>query len=242
MRRFAFFATVGVGALGAAALVFAPRTEARQGAPAPMKGIPMPFAFPSKPPKGALVLLSKDPKSLSENWTKRYSKDAPPGMLDKTGVYTPGKSDITSKAEFGDHFLHVEFRCPEKGGGNAGIGLLGRYEVQIYNTFEKALEKTNGAALYSQTQATYNASKKPGEWQSYDIFFRAPRFDAEGKVRENARASVFWNGVLVHNNAEFKGPTGIQYAELRTEAPTGPVILQGDHDVVQYRNIWVVAL
>ena len=155
-------------------------------------------------------------------------------------LHTEPVSDITSRQEFGDHFLHVEFRTPEKGEGNAGVGLQGRYEVQIYNTFGRNLESTNGAAFYSQTPATYNASKKPGEWQTYDIFFRAPRFDAEGKRTENARATVFWNGVLVQNNGEFKGPTGIQYGEFRSESATGPIILQGDHEVVQYRNVWVI--
>ena len=201
----------------------------------------MPFSFPSVAPRGAVVLLSDAADSLTANWLKRYSKNPANGTLVK-GVFTPDHSDITSRREFGDHFLHVEFRTPEKGQGNAGIGLLGRYEVQIYNTFGRNLERTNGAAFYNQTPAARNASKKPGEWQTYDIFFRAPRFDASGKAVENARATVFWNGILAQNNAEFKGPTGIQYGEYKTESPTGPDILQGDHEVVQYRNVWAIPL
>jgi hypothetical protein len=209
--------------------------------PEPTKDTPLPFSFPTKAPKGAIILLSDKADSLTANWLKRYSKNPANGTFVK-GVFTPDHSDITSRQEFGDHFIHVEFRTPLKGEGHAGIGLQGRYEVQIYNTFEKPLERTNGAAFYSQTPAARNASKKPGEWQTYDIFFRAPRFDASGKVTENARASVFWNGILAQNNTEFKGPTGIQYGEFRTESPTGPIILQGDHEVVQYRNVWAISL
>ena len=222
--------------LGAAA-----RLPAAPPEPVATTNPPMPFAFPTVAPKGAVVLLSDKADSLTANWLKRYSKNPAHGTLVK-GVFTPDHSDITSRQEFGDHFIHVEFRTPEKGHGNAGIGLLGRYEVQIFNTFGEALGNQNGAAFYNQTPAAHNASKKPGEWQSYDIFFRAPRFDASGKVTENARASIFWNGILAQNNAEFHGPTGIQYGEYKAESPTGPDILQGDHEVVQYRNVWAIPL
>jgi hypothetical protein len=84
------------------------------------------------------------------------------------------------------------------------------------------------------------ASKPAGKWQTYDIFFRAPRFDAKGKLVENARATVYQNGALIHQDAEFKGPTGIQYEQYKTEAAKGPIVLQGDHDAVQFRNVWIV--
>jgi hypothetical protein len=242
MKRSFPFVLGGLALCGAAALSLSRTTQAQQPAASVALAPPFTFMLSAKAPKGAVVLLSKDAKSLSENWLKRYSKDPANGTLDKAGVYTPNKSDITSRKEFGDHYLHLEFRCPEKGHGNAGVGLQGRYEVQIFNTAGEALDTHNGGALYDQTPAAYNASKKGGEWQTYDIVFRAPRFDAAGKVKENARASVYWNGVLVQNNGEFRGPTGIQYGEFRSEAPTGPIVLQGDHDVVQYRNIWVVTL
>ena len=97
--------------------------------------------------------------------------------------------------------------------------------------------------MYSQKAATRNASRRPGEWQTYDIIFRAPRFDAATKqVTEKPRATIFHNGVLVQNNAEFTGMTGIQYGEYKAMAPTGPLVLQGDHDAVQFRNVWVVPL
>jgi hypothetical protein len=203
------------------------------------------FALPSAPPKGAVVLFSGKPEELHDLWYRRYSKESPVWTVEK-GIATPQRSDITSRQEFGDQFVHVEFRCPadengnQRGGGNAGVGLQGRYEIQIYGDYGHAPEATGAGALYNQTAARVNASKKAGEWQTYDILFRAPRFDADGKVIEPARATVFQNGILVQNNEAFHGPTGIQYSEYRTEAKTGPLVLQGDHDPVQYRNVWVV--
>ena len=94
--------------------------------------------------------------------------------------------------------------------------------------------------VYSQTPPRVIASKPAGEWQTFDIFFRAPRFDANGKLVENARATVYQNGVLIHKNEEFKGPTGIQYEQYKDEAAKGPIVLQGDHDPVQFRNVWVL--
>ncbi len=235
MRRSSNLLFGGLALCGAVALTLSLRAQAEP--PAPFV-----FALPTKAPQGAQVLLSKDPKSLGESWLKRYTKDPANGALDKTGVWTPSHSDITSRQEFGDCFLHVEFRCPEKGEGNAGIGLQGRYEIQIFNTFGKPLETHNGGAFYDQKPASVNASKKPGEWQTYDILFRAPRFDASGKVSEKPRATLYWNGALVHNNNEFLGMTGIQYGEFKEVSKTGPIILQGDHEIVQYRNVWVVPL
>lgn len=240
MKRSFGLALSGLALCGASALLFSTKTQAQQSTLTTAAPAPFVFSLPSKAPKGATVLLSNDAKSLTDNWLKRYSKDPANGTFEK-GVWTPAKSDITSKQTYGDFYLHVEFRTPEQGGGNAGIGLQGRYEVQIHNTGAQ-LTAQNGAAFYNQKPATVNATKKPGEWQAYDILFRAPRFDGEGKVTEKARATVYWNGVIAQNNNEFTGPTGINYGEFRTEAATGPIILQGDHDVVQYRNIWVVGL
>ena len=95
-------------------------------------------------------------------------------------------------------------------------------------------------AIYGQYPPQVNVCRPPGEWQTYDIIFRAPRFDDAGKVTAKARATVFQNGILVQNNEEFNGPTGIQYSQYKDEVKTGPLILQGDHDPVQFRNVWIV--
>ncbi|MFM7321517.1 MAG: DUF1080 domain-containing protein [Armatimonadota bacterium] len=207
----------------------------------PALAAPPPVAISSAPPKGALVLFDGTEATFKNFWHKRGTKEAAGWTVGADGSITPNKTDIKSTVELGDFFLHVEFKCPT-GHGNAGVGLQGRYEVQIYNSAGQKPEDTNAGAFYSQKPASVDASKPAGEWQSYDIVFRAPRLDAAGKVVEQARATVFQNGVLIHANNEFKGPTGIQYGDYKDVAKMGPIVLQGDHDAVQYRNIWVIPL
>ena len=178
------------------------------------------FSLPTKPPKGAVVMFTGKAEELSANFYKRYGMDAPNWKVED-GVATPQKSDLSSKQEFGDCVVHAEFRCPTEGGGNSGIGLHGRYEVQINNSYGKKPEAHEIGALYSQKAALVNASKKVGEWQTYDIIFRAPRFDANNTVMEKPRATVFLNGVLVQNNEEFTGMTGIQFSQYKDMAKTG---------------------
>jgi hypothetical protein len=193
-----------------------------------------------KPPKGAVVLFDGKAEQMRDNWYARRSTKPAGWTVDDKGAATPNKSDISSKQEFGDCYLHAEFREPLKGGGNSGVGLQGRYEIQILNSYGKKPEAHECGAFYDQTPPKVIASKPAGKWQTYDIFFRAPRFDADGKVVDNARATVYQNGILIHQNEVFKGPTGIQYEQYKGEAPTGPIVLQGDHDTVQFRNVWIV--
>ena len=160
--------------------------------------------------------------------------------MDDKGVATPNHRDITSKQEFDDCYLHVEFCEPMTGDGNSGVGMEGRYEIQILNSYGQKPEAHECGAFYSQTPPKVIASKPAGQWQTFDIFFRAPRFDASGKLTEKARATVYQNGTLLHEDAEIKGPTGIQYGEFKGEVPKGPVVLQGDHGPVQFRNVWLV--
>ncbi|MGA2257187.1 MAG: DUF1080 domain-containing protein, partial [Thermoguttaceae bacterium] len=124
--------------------------------------------------------------------------------------------------------------------GNSGVGMEGRYEIQILNSYGKQPEAHECGAFYSQTPPKVIASKPAGEWQTFDIFFRAPRFDASGKLVEKARATVYQNGIAVHEDEEIQGPTGIQYEQYKGEVPKGPIVLQGDHDTVLFRNVWIV--
>jgi hypothetical protein len=217
-----------------------------QNAAAPKQLVAIPL--PTAPPAGAVTLFTGKADQLAANWYKRGTSDAPTWTVDSSGAISPQKSDITSKAEFGDCYLHVEFRPTldeqgkTRGGGNAGVGLQGRYEIQILDSYGAQPEAHGCGAFYSQKQPRVNACKKASEWQSFDIVFRAPRLDADGKVTEKARATVFQNGVVIHDNEEFNGPTGIQYGEFKGEVAAGPIVLQGDHDPVQFRNIWVVPL
>ncbi|MBI5833438.1 MAG: DUF1080 domain-containing protein [Armatimonadetes bacterium] len=226
-------------ALGAATMG---TLAAAQDAPAPVV-LPM----PTTPSAGAVVLMSDKPESAGANWYKRGSKDDC-GWKMADGCFTPDKSDITSKAEFGDLYLHLEFRCPADaegkpiGHGNAGVGFMGRYEVQIMNSFGVKQGPQDCAGFYNQKAARVNACKPAGQWQSYDIFFRAPRFDADGKVTEKARATVIQNGVVTMMNEDFNGPTGIQYGDFPGEVAKAPIVLQGNHDLVSFRNVWAVPM
>lgn len=208
---------------------------------------PVVLPMPTTPPAGAVVLMSDKPESVGANWYKRGTKDDS-GWKMVDGAATPDKSDITSKAEFGDMFMHLEFCCPVDaagkpvGHGNAGVGFMGRYEVQIMNSFGVKLGIQDCAGFYNQKAARYNACKPAGEWQTYDIVFRAPRFGDDGKVVEKARATVIQNGIVVMNGEDFNGPTGIQYGDFPGEVAKAPIVLQGNHDLVSFRNIWVVPM
>lgn len=157
-------------------------------------------------------------------------------------------NDLLSRDEFGDVELHVEFVVPR--GSNSGVYLMGRYEVQVLDSF--GVE--DGGYAGSQCAGIYprwldeqnvgghaprvNASRSPGEWQSLDILFRAPRFDAAGRKTAHARfEKVRHNGVLVHENVEVTGPTRAARFEKEVETGRGPLQLQGDHGPVAYRNI-----
>jgi hypothetical protein len=158
-----------------------------------------------------------------------------------------GKSvDLMTEAEFGDLELHVEFCIPRK--SNSGVYLQGRYEVQIYDSYDKATDAYPGiecGGIYPRWlqeknvdghSPRVNASRPAGEWQSFDIVFRAPRFDTAGVKVANARFErVVHNGQVIHENIELKGPT--RAARWEDEKPTGPVLLQGDHGPVAYRNL-----
>jgi hypothetical protein len=194
-----------------------------------------------KPPKGAIVLFSGKQEEIRDNWYARRSTNPGGWTVDDQGVATPNKCDICTKQEFGDCYAHVEFREPLAGHGNSGVGMEGRYEVQILNSYgNKNPGVGDCGAYYSQIPPKVNASKPAGQWQTMDIFFRAPRFDDYGKLVEKSRATVYQNKTLIHEDEEIPGPTGIQYEQYKGEVPKGPLVLQGDHDPVQFRNVWLV--
>ena len=145
-------------------------------------------------------------------------------------------TDIYTEQTFGDCELHVEFVVPKS--SNSGVYLMGRYEVQVLDSFGRPDDKlTPGdvGAIYSSAKPSTNASKAPGEWQAFDIVFQAPRFQ-DGKKTQNAKfISVKLNGKEIQNNVEAKGPTGGQL--FNEEGPTGPLLFQGDHGIVAFRNV-----
>jgi hypothetical protein len=163
-----------------------------------------------------------------------------------------GKSvDLISEQEFGDIQAHVEFCIPKH--SNSGVYLMGRYEIQVYDSYGIEKDKYPGiecGGIYPRWinetnieghSPRVNVSKAPGEWQTFDITFRAPRFDAAGHKTTNAKVlKVVHNGKVIHENVELNGPT--RGAMSDEEKPTGPLRLQGDHGPVAYRNLWIKPL
>jgi hypothetical protein len=158
-----------------------------------------------------------------------------------------GTGDIETAAEFGDCQLHVEWASPvpakgeSQGRGNSGVFFFGRYEIQVLDSFDNpTYADGQAAALYGQSPPLVNASRGPGEWQTFDIVFQAPRFGADGSLVSPARATVLHNGVLVHHDREFVGATAHRaVARYEAHASKGRIRLQDHGDPVRFRNLWV---
>jgi sugar phosphate isomerase/epimerase len=181
-----------------------------------------------------------------ENETRLSSK---PG----TGVIVNGPTgrtrNILSKAEFGDVKAHVEFMVPK--GSNSGVYFMARYEIQVFDSWgvDKPKHSDCGGIYqrwdnnrdpkgYEGRPPRLNASLPPGKWQTFDVVFRAPRFNKKGQKVANARfEKVVHNGTVVHTDQELTGPT--RASTYNDEKPAGPLMLQGDHGPVAYRNIWI---
>ena len=168
------------------------------------------------------------------------------------GVVTVGKGQIVSKQGFGDCQVHVEFRLPSpatgkgQGRGNSGVFLMGKYEIQVLDSFEDGsdgpLTYPDGqcGALYKQRPPAVNACRKPGEWQSYDILFTRPRFAADGTLDTPGRISVVHNGIAIHSNAEILGETLWHQPPGYQQHPDAlPLAIQDHGNPVQFRSIWV---
>lgn len=176
----------------------------------------------------------------------------PPAFVDPSGdvlAVGGGTGDLISTTSFGDCRLHVEWRSPPGGAGqlagNSGVYLQGCYEIQVLGTpaSHQPIKANEAGAIYGFKAADHNASTGPGTWQTYDIEFRAPRFQSGTKVQD-ARVTVYWNGKLVHDDVAL--PRGTGSRSDRPEAPLGPLVLQ-DHaseaeGPVHYRNVWIAPL
>lgn len=201
----------------------------------------------SEAPSDATVLF--DGTSLAA-W---HSGDEPASWaITEDGALQVGGGTIATVEEFGDCQLHVEWRSPAEvvgtgqGRGNSGVFLMGIYEIQVLDSYENSTYADGqAAALYGQYPPQVNASRPPGEWQSYDIVFRAPRFgneDSEGgqPLLQPAQVTVFHNGVCVHDARELLGKTAHRsVAQYEAHAPVGPIALQDHGNPVEFRNIWV---
>jgi hypothetical protein len=195
------------------------------------------------PPADATVLF--DGRSLAA-WADTSGKPASWKVENGYFEIVPGTGDIRTRATFGDAQLHVEFATPavanpgsDQGLGNSGVYLMEQYEVQVLDSFGNITYADGAAgAVYGQYPPLYNASLPPGEWQSYDIVFRAPRFEG-GRVVRPARITVIHNGVVVQDAVEILGQTVPDVPRYVPHADRMPILLQDHGDRVRYRNIWV---
>jgi len=202
-------------------------------------------AGPSVPaPSDAVVLF--DGKDLS-GWVTGKGEPAKCKVQDGFMEVVKGTGSIRTKEGFGNCQLHVEWASPAEvvgsgqGRGNSGVFLMDTYEVQVLDSYENSTYADGqAAAIYGQFPPLVNACRKPGEWQTYDIVFRAPRFDQDGKLLAPARMTVFHNGILVHDDVTLTGPTAHK-ARPPYAAHAGklPISLQDHGHPVRFRNIWL---
>jgi 2-keto-4-pentenoate hydratase/2-oxohepta-3-ene-1,7-dioic acid hydratase in catechol pathway len=158
-----------------------------------------------------------------------------------------GSGSIATRQGFRDVHLHVEWAAPNpptgtgQNRGNSGVFLMERYEVQVLDSYQNdTYPDGQASAIYGQFPPLANASRPPGEWQTYDIVFHAPRFDGAGRVSSPARMTVFHNNVLVQNNVALLGPTSNQRRDPYVAHPDRlPISLQDHGDPVRFRNIWL---
>jgi hypothetical protein len=209
--------------------------------------IVQPGELPGMPPSDAIILF--DGTDISKEWTD--SKGNPPGWKVEDGavVCVPGTGEIRTKRIFNDFQLHIEWRTPaETRGtsqerGNSGVFLQGIYEVQVLDNYNNRTYRNGQAgSIYKQHVPLVNACRKPGEWQTYDIIYTAPRFAGDSIVYFTPpRVTVIHNGVLIQNNVSLRGPTlyeGIPEYSVKKHGAE-PLMLQDHDNPIAYRNIWI---
>ncbi|NLN92382.1 MAG: DUF1080 domain-containing protein [Candidatus Hydrogenedens sp.] len=214
---------------------------------APQPPIVTPGSIPGMPPSDAIVLFNG---KNTDGWSAEDGSTSQ--WIVKNAVLQPVEDSGTIRTvkEFGSCQLHVEWATPAnvegdgQGRGNSGVFLMGQYEVQILDSYENTTYPDGQAgALYGRSAPLVNASRKPGEWQSFDIIFHRPVFDENGEVVKRATFTIFHNGVLIQDHLELSGGTlwKSKHSVFPYEAhgDRGPVVLQDHGNPVSFRNIWI---
>jgi hypothetical protein len=206
-----------------------------------------PATTPGAPPSDAIVLFDgKDLSKWSHVDANGASTAAKWAVRDGHMEIVPKAGPLVSRESFGDVQLHIEWASPteitrnSQGRGNSGVFLMGFYEVQVLDSYNNpSYADGQAGALYGQWPPLVNASRPPGQWQTYDIVFEAPRFEGD-KLIKPAFTTVLWNGLVVHNRKEVMGRT--VYRDVAKYTPHEaelPIRLQDHGDPVRFRNIWV---
>jgi hypothetical protein len=211
--------------------------------PQPAVVDPGPARDPAPPPSDAIVLF--DGTDLSR-W--RAADGGPPPWKVENGYVevVAHTGSLVTRDSFGDVQLHVEWATPAavqgegQERGNSGVYLMDRYELQVLDSYDNPTYPDGQAgAIFGQFPPLVNASRPPGAWQTYDVVFRAPRFDEAGALVAPARMTVLHNGVLVQDGVALTGPTAFQRRPPYEAHGPGPISLQDHEFPVRYRNIWV---
>jgi hypothetical protein len=221
----------------------------------PVPKVVTPGATETAPPSDAIVLF--DGKNLDE-WVSAQDK-SPAKWTVADGVLTVNKTkgvgNIETKRSFKNYQLHIEWKIPEnitgsdQARGNSGVFLAstgpgdGGYELQVLDSYNnKTYVNGQAGSIYKQAIPLANANRKPGEWQTYDVIWTAPTFQADGSVKTPAYVTVLFNGVLVENHFELKGETRFIGQPFYKKYDTAPIKLQAHGDKsepVSFRNIWI---
>jgi len=199
---------------------------------------------PQDPPSDAIVLFNG--KDFS-NWASDKNEAPKWKLEDGAMTVVKGTGTIHTKQAFGSCQLHIEWRTPSvvvgegQERGNSGIFLMGKYELQIMDSYNnRTFANGQAGSIYKQHIPLVNACKGPGEWQTFDIIFIAPVLNPDSTMKTPGRFTVFQNGVLVHNNVEIKGTTfneGPQF--YQKHGSKEPLRLQDHGEPVSFRNIWI---
>ena len=210
----------------------------------PEPAVVTPGNLSHEPPSDAIILFNG--KDLS-HWVDSAGNNPQWKINGDVATVVKGIGEIRTKAGFGSVQLHIEWRTPEEvegegqDRGNSGIFLQDRYEVQVLDSYNnRTYSNGQAGSIYKQHIPLVNASRPPGEWQTYDIIFKAPSFDANGKLIKAAYLTVIHNGVLVQDHVAVKGSTVYEgQPEYQAHNEKMPLQLQEHSNPVSYRNIWI---
>lgn len=195
-------------------------------------------------PSDAVVLFNG--KDFSKWKSSKSGGNVPWTIADGAMTVKEGSGDIETVDQFDDFQLHIEFRTPavvkgnSQGRGNSGIFMQGKYELQVLDSYDnRTYSNGQAGSIYKQTMPLVNASRKPGEWQVYDVIYTSPKFNKDGMITHPAYITVLHNGVLVQNHTPIFGTTPYKGKPQYEVHGKGPIKLQDHDNPTSFRSIWI---